>query len=442
MSGTSRWGRDAMRWMVEAARPAAGGEPLRAVILGAVPLDEPDTRERALLDAGAGEVRSFIVPETGDGHADAARAIDKAHVLFLRGGDQGRYVKGWRHNSLARAIRDLAARGGVVGGTSAGCAVLGEVTYSAENDSLTPDEALADAHHRDATIVRGFTGLVPGVLFDSHFTERGRLGRFPSLLARARELFAERTAPLGVGVDPRTAAAIDARGIAEVRGEGCITLLRESPRTRVHLPEGGPPSVTDLALDVLLAGTTFRVPTGDVLTRPDDATPNPHPETIEERSFEALSLDGSRADDARLGVLMVQPAGGADAGRGARRDAWTTLAGDGRLPGCVVRPRAFDTGVWPSFAEVLRALASAPGLVGLWLPVGARASVDGEGLLTVDAASPASVLLVDATGATHAGTRPGEGAPPNTHLEGVTAHVLGPGWGYSLRERTAVTPEG
>ncbi|MDX2131477.1 MAG: Type 1 glutamine amidotransferase-like domain-containing protein [Planctomycetota bacterium] len=444
LSAPTAWSAAAFGWMVRTARErlardGGGDGAVRAVILGAVTLDEPDEREQALRDAGAAEVRSCIVTDDGGGEAEAAAAIGRAHVLFLRGGDQGRYVRGWRNTSVFAAIRELAARGGVVAGTSAGCAVLGEVTYSAENDSLSATEALADPAHPDATLVRGFTGLAPGVLFDTHFTERGRLGRLPVLLGRSRELFEERRAVLGVGCDPRTAAAVGADGIARVMGEGTVTLLRETAGSRVRVGSGGPPTVTDLSCDVLLAGSAFRMADGAVVERPAEAARNGHGDVVEERSFEALTIDGAREGDGGLGVLRVRKV---EAGAGEeRRGAWESVSGEGRLPGSVVRTRAFSDDVWDSFAAVLGALAAGPGLVGWWVPEGCHLAVDEAGLVRVRADSTSSVLVLDSAGATYAGTRGAPGARAASHLEGARVHVLGPGWGLSLRTRGVVAPE-
>jgi cyanophycinase-like exopeptidase len=66
--------------------------------------------------------------------ARAAAYVDRAQGLFFTGGDQAHYVK-WKGSPLIASVQRLYDRGGVVGGTSAGLAILGEYVY----DSVAAD---------------------------------------------------------------------------------------------------------------------------------------------------------------------------------------------------------------------------------------------------------------------------------------------------------------
>ncbi|GJQ30772.1 MAG: hypothetical protein HBSAPP03_26560 [Phycisphaerae bacterium] len=429
MSGNSTWGREAFAWMVARAGPLP-----KAVVIGAVPLDEPDDRLHALRRAGCSAAEGLIVPESGGDHDAAAKAFDNTRIAFIRGGDQGRYVKGWRGTKTEAALRHVFDSGGVVAGTSAGCAVLGEVTYSAEKNSLTPEEALADPFHEDLTLVRDFLGLVPGVLFDTHFTERARFARLPVLLARSRDLFDDRRDMLGLGMDTRTAAAVIPDGSCTILGEGAATLMRLSEKTICDLRPGHSPTITHVRCDMLLAGTTLALPTGVVATRPDEAKPNPHPDVVDESAFEALKLDGGRDEDAAAGILRVAREGEGD------QATWRIRTGEGRLPGCLVVPRAWGRGVWERTAAAQHALTMQPGLLGWFIGEGCTIEVDASGLARVHAESTSSAVVIDTRGVTHTGVRQPESSRPKVHLEGATLHVLGPGWGLDLRSRAVLHP--
>lgn len=435
MSGDSAWGAQAFEWMVRHATPAPGGTKPSGAIIGAVPLDEPDDRIPAMEKAGSSPVTGLVVPETAGNDPKAEPVLRDAGVIFIRGGDQGRYVKGWRGTTTESAIRAAFARGATVGGTSAGCAVLGEVTYSAEKDSLTPPEALADAHHEDLTLVRGFLGFVPGVFFDTHFTERGRIGRFPVMLARSRGLFDDARDVLGAGVDPRTAVAVTPDGVASVMGEGTVTLLRLTEESAVSIPKGAAPTVTHVSYRQLLSGTTFRVSDGGVVSRPDSVQRNPHPEVVEETSFDGLTLDGGDASHGALGVLKIHRE---DEGVEPR---WKLLTGDGRLPGSIVSTGVWGRGVWERIAMCQHALSAQPGMLAWWLGEGCRVVITSRGVATVAADSKASLVLLDSRGATHTGALVREDFRHRVHLEGAMLHVLGPGWGFNLRTRGVIPPE-
>lgn len=432
MSGDSAWGAAAFAWMV--LRAGAADRKPCAVVLGAIPLDEPDDRLPALLKAGCESAEPLVVPETGGNDDAAYTLLSRANIIFIRGGDQGRYVKWWRGTKVEKAIHEAFDCGGVIAGTSAGCAVLGEVTYTAEKDSLSPVEALSDPHHDDLTLARGYLGLVPGVFFDTHFTERGRIGRFGVMLARARELFEDRRDVLGMGMDPRTAAAISPGRPCEIMGEGTATLLRLSKAGRVVVEKGRPPTVTGVRHDQLLHGTHVVLPEGSVVQRPDCAKPNPHPEVIEDTSFEVLTIDGSREDAGTLGILKVVREGEGDA------VAWKVETGEGRLPASIVTTRTWDRGVWERIAMTQRALAMHPGMLAWWLGEGCTVDVDAMGVARVRADSKLSAIVLDSRGVTHAGLEEHDKGRHKVHLEGATLHVLGPGWGLDLRTRRVLEP--
>jgi len=211
---------DAMRWLIA---HAGGGDilVLRATGTGAY---NPYI-------AGLGSVNSAatLILKTAEAASDAF-VLDKvrhAEGLFLAGGDQSDYVKMWKGTPLADAIRAAAARGVPVGGTSAGLAVLGQFVYAALNASAVSATVLADPFDASVTLDRAFLDLpgLEGVLTDSHFVTRDRMGRLVTFLAR---LIQDGWAAdgRGIGIDERTAVLVDASGRATIVGSGAAYFLR------------------------------------------------------------------------------------------------------------------------------------------------------------------------------------------------------------------------
>lgn len=167
-----------------------------------------------------------------------AETIRRAEALFIAGGDQANYINNWSGAPVQGAINEAIRRGIPVGGTSAGLAVLGEFVYSAQNDAptgpnLSSARALANPYERQLTIVRGFltNPLMKGVITDSHFTVRDRLGRLLVFMARILQDQGVDQVK-GIGVDERTAVLIDPSGQAQVAGAGAAYFLRAT-----HTPE-------------------------------------------------------------------------------------------------------------------------------------------------------------------------------------------------------------
>lgn len=157
--------------------------------------------------------------------AEAARdprvleIIAKADGIFLAGGDQARYVTYWKDSPVGAALNAHLRAGKPLGGTSAGLAVLGQYYFSALHDSVTSAAALADPFDRKITVGRDFIAAPPlvGVITDSHFMARQRLGRLVVFLARiAVDEHGKPTRLVGLGVDEGTALCVEPDAQARV----------------------------------------------------------------------------------------------------------------------------------------------------------------------------------------------------------------------------------
>ncbi len=194
-------------------------------------------------------------------------SLARADGIFIAGGDQARYVRYWKGTPVAEALDAHVRAGKPLGGTSAGLAILGEYLYGAMDDgSLRSPEALADPLGPANTIEADFLHLerLKGVVTDTHFKERDRLGRLFAFLAKAEAMTGTpRRGLIGLGVDESAALAVEADGtgriyatdpggyawlvrggFAETQTAGKPLSLRRAevigigPGSVVHLPEG------------------------------------------------------------------------------------------------------------------------------------------------------------------------------------------------------------
>lgn len=238
---------------------------------------------------GATSDTTFAIASTAAANDSACyRAILACDGIFLRGGDQLQYVNLWRGTLAERAIREVYERGGVVGGSSAGMAVLSEVIFDARVTSVNPRTALRNPLGSGITFAEGFLGFVPGIIGDTHFYERGRLGRLLAMLAVYRSQTGKMIT--GVGVDYSTALAIDSTGTGEVMGAGTVTVHRWRPETEYKLETGKSLSMRNLAFDQLTDGFKIALPSGPVTPAPTARQFSVDP--FEIRPFPVI-LDGS-----------------------------------------------------------------------------------------------------------------------------------------------------
>lgn len=210
---------------------------------------------------GVDSVETLIVDTTASAAEPYVRwAIDHAEAVFLAGGDQAVYLEAWKDGPVEDALAGAAARGAVLGGTSAGCAVLGDVVYGARNGSVFSDEALADPYDPYVTLERDFLALpaLAGVVTDTHFAARDRMGRLLAFVARAwTDGLAAR--PVGLGVDEGTALVIDATGTGTVMGDGAVYAVVPAAAPTTCAP-GEPLAWSGVPVHALRAGDTIALP--------------------------------------------------------------------------------------------------------------------------------------------------------------------------------------
>jgi cyanophycinase len=186
-----------------------------------------------------------------------ADRIRKAEALFIAGGDQWNYIRVWNHTPVSEAIQYLIDKGVPVGGTSAGLAVLGEYIYTAEKDTVTAAQALANPFDERVTVGTGFLRIpaFKNAITDTHFHARDRMGRTLAFLSRMLEggKLAEARA---IAIDERTAALIEADGRIVVDGEGWVYFIRARRPPEVLKP-GSPLTFRGLAVYGVPKGGDF-----------------------------------------------------------------------------------------------------------------------------------------------------------------------------------------
>ncbi len=222
----------------------AGGPAADIVVLATASRD-PDILETEYVSAftglGAGTVRALRAGTRAEA-ADPA-ALAGATGVFFTGGDQRRITSILGGTALDSTLQARVADGSLVlGGTSAGAAMMsGTMIVGGDEPGVT------------TTAVRTAPGLelLPGVLIDMHFAERGRLNRLLSAVA----LYPHE---LGLGIDEDTAILTDGDWF-EVLGRGSVTVVDAGCAADIRVPDEGPIAIAGARIHVLPAGFTFHL---------------------------------------------------------------------------------------------------------------------------------------------------------------------------------------
>lgn len=206
---------EAIRWMIQ---KSGGGD---FVIIRASGADGYNPYIYSEL-GGVNSVETLILDtRTKAQDATVAQKIRNAEAVFIAGGNQANYVNYWKDTPVEDALNYLVNTKKVpVGGTSAGCAILGQQYYSALSGSVTSTQVLANPYHRDVTIGNNDFINAPflaNTITDTHYNNPDRKGRHFGFLARMTKDWSLQAK--GIGVEERTAVLIDQNGTARVVGE-------------------------------------------------------------------------------------------------------------------------------------------------------------------------------------------------------------------------------
>lgn len=148
--------------------------------------------------------------------------IANAEAIWFAGGDQWDYISFWQDSPLDSLIRHkIENENLVIGGTSAGMAILGHARFSAQTGTVTSSQVLANPFHPNAQIDTN-TFITPSVLenviTDTHYDNPNRQGRHLGFMARLMTDFGWSEVK-GIACDEYTAVCIDTNGVAQVFGD-------------------------------------------------------------------------------------------------------------------------------------------------------------------------------------------------------------------------------
>ena len=196
--------------------------------------DTGDVAAEMWKNAGATNVRWMPLTDA----AAARQAVEAAAFVWFPGGDQAKLMKAFEGTGVPDVIARRYRDGAVVGGTSAGAAVMSAIMLTGDADlqSITVG----------ATKTAPGLGLWPEVIVDQHHLKRQRQSRLISLVL-------EHPALVGVGIDERTAAIVSGPRF-EVIGESSVFVV-DARRAKIEArPPGALSAARDVTLHVLTAG--------------------------------------------------------------------------------------------------------------------------------------------------------------------------------------------
>lgn len=191
----------------DAFASAAGGREGTLVVIptASARADSEEGRRRALapwIEEGWSKVVLLHTRDREEADSEAfSKVLETADAVWISGGSQTRLADAYRETLVHRRLSGILGRGGVVGGSSAGAAIVSDPMIGGGRD--------------EPRMVPGL-GLLPGVWVDQHFAQRERLPRL-------RFAVSDSGRP-GLGIDEKTCLVVRGRSL-RVIGDGQVQVV-------------------------------------------------------------------------------------------------------------------------------------------------------------------------------------------------------------------------
>lgn len=175
-------------------------------------------------------------------------SLGKAKIIFICGGDQSRFMNLIRNSDVKKIIHEAYLNGALIGGTSAGAAVMSERMITGNQLLDTAYESTFDRIRSENLELNEGLGLLDSVIVDMHFVTRSRFNRlFTAILEYPKYEC--------IGIDESTALIVHG-GKATVSGVSQVIVFSKSgeiTHSSNHLIGG------DFSVSVYLPGESFLI---------------------------------------------------------------------------------------------------------------------------------------------------------------------------------------
>ena len=201
---------------------------------------------------GCGRIDWLVLDPNSVNSDEVLAKLKTTTGIYFSGGDQSRLTKLMLNTRVLARIREIYENGGVIGGTSAGAAIMSKIMITGnELINKDADNPFKTIQAGNVETVEGF-GFIDRVIIDQHFIARRRQNRLISLQLANPEL-------LCVGIDEATAIVVNPDGTFDVLGEGSVLVYDASHAKNIKLNQKGYYGVEKMITHILVAGDRFNI---------------------------------------------------------------------------------------------------------------------------------------------------------------------------------------
>ncbi len=238
----------------------AGGSDAKIIVIpnaGSNPVKWSKVQVGEFEELGAKADFLSFTRETADDKVNLDK-MDWANAVFFLGGDQSDLTRDMLGTKLLEKVFDIYNTGGVIGGSSAGAAIMSEVMITG-NELLHNDStgSFITIEKNNIETKQGF-GFLKSVIIDQHFLKRKRHNRTISSVIEHQNL-------LGVAIDESTSIIVYPDDTFEVYGSYQVLVYDPTESNNIREDKKGNLGISDMKLHVLISGDKFDMKTKEVI---------------------------------------------------------------------------------------------------------------------------------------------------------------------------------
>lgn len=224
-----------------------------------IPKDVGPEQVLELKSYGAKSVVSHILSREDALNPENVKLFEDIGGVFFSGSVQSRLADVLLDTPVHKMLIDFYEAGGVIGGTSAGAAVMSEVMITGDEKRTVEEGHEFETIEADNIVTaRGF-GFIDTSIIDQHFVRRKRHNRLISLVAENPKL-------LGIGIDESTAIIVNPDDTFDVIGDRSVVVY-DGLGADVKISPAKDISVHNARLFILKKGDSFDFNARNVLNR-------------------------------------------------------------------------------------------------------------------------------------------------------------------------------
>ncbi|MCX6169758.1 MAG: cyanophycinase [Ignavibacteriales bacterium] len=242
-------------YMIDKYVELAGGKNSKFLVVpmaSGVPQQSASSFIKKLQTAGCTKVKYLISnKESADADSNLIKLKNVTGIYFT-GGDQSKLIAALTGTKLLEGIKNIYKNGGVIGGSSAGAAVMSGMMLTG-NELVNKDtvNAFNIIVKGNVQTVDGF-GFINNAIVDQHFIKRKRINRLLTLVLENPKL-------VGIGIDESTAIVVNSDDTFEVIGESLVTVFDASKVKDISTDKNNNLSASDIRMHLLKSGDAYNI---------------------------------------------------------------------------------------------------------------------------------------------------------------------------------------